>query len=200
MQLMNAIRVCGVFLLLGGAFGEQAAAEGGDPIRQCALDLCQTISGPHKNEGDLTCSLSQTWNGAEINKALQQKKLSWTYGDPACVLDLKVQRAILVSAATTETYTLKVPTHKVNCEVEQNGAKTPVTITLAPEVKLKKGEATSVLLRVTQIEGPKLIQSVIWSTAKLEDNFGIFHGDLVKGINNFIKKECPKTLAGHETK
>jgi hypothetical protein len=190
-------------LLLAVALSMAAPALAGDgaddePLKQCARDLCQTIGEPPKDSGELACNLSKTWKGEEINKAAAQKKLSWTYGDPTCNLDLKVERAILVAAAGSDTYTLKVPSHKVSCEVEQNGTKQPVNITLAPEVKLKKGEATTVLLKVSHIEGPKLIKAMIWSTAKLEDTVGIFHSDMVKGINTFIKTECPKVMKAQQ--
>lgn len=181
------------FMALPAHAGDSASDEN---IKQCGLDICQSVSGPRNGKGQLGCLVSKTWDGQQINKAAEQKKLSWTYGDPTCTLDLKVDRAILVSAVTAETYTLKVPSHKVTCEVVQNGTKTPVNITLAPEVKVKNGQAASVLLKVSEIEAPKLIKSVIWTAAKLEDNFGIFHGEMVRGINTFISEECPKMIAG----
>jgi hypothetical protein len=198
MRFLSATLCRIVFLPVMALMAVHAHAEDStddEKIRQCAADICQTVGGPRNGKGQLACLVSKTWDGQKINKAAAEKKLSWTYGDPACTLDLKVDRALLVSAVTADTYTLKVPAHKVSCEVIQNGTKTPVHITLAPEVKVKNGQVTAVLLKVSTIEAPALIKSVIWSAAKLEDNFGIYHGDLVRGINTFVNEECPKMTA-----
>jgi len=44
------------------------------------------------------------------------------------------------------------------------------------------------------IHGAPLIKGVVWTAASLEENFGILQKDMVREVNRFIKKECPKIL------
>jgi hypothetical protein len=45
------------------------------------------------------------------------------------------------------------------------------------------------------IDGAVLIKGVVWTAAQLENNFGIFEKDLVREVNRFIQKECPKWVS-----
>ena len=53
-------------------------------------------------------------------------------------------------------------------------------------------KASKVELKVEDIEGPAMIKGLIWTTVKLEDNLGIFHKDMLKEINKFLHRKCPK--------
>ncbi len=66
---------------------------------------------------------------------------------------------------------------------------------MAPELKFKDGMATAVSLHMADIQGALLIGGVVWTAAALEENFGVLQGDLIREVNKFIKKECPKVLA-----
>ena len=44
------------------------------------------------------------------------------------------------------------------------------------------------------IEGAALIKGVVWTAAALERNFGLFEADLVREVNRFVQKECPKIM------
>ena len=50
----------------------------------------------------------------------------------------------------------------------------------------------------TQVDGLGLnggrTSPAIWTAAKLEDTFGIVHNDLIREINEFVHKRCPKRL------
>ncbi len=182
----------GVFTISVSAHAEPTEKE---LLKKCEVDLCSILVDKKKEGEDLTCNLSKTWAKEDISKQAEEKKLSWSLGDSRCEVNLKIARADLVSAVSSPEYTLKVPQQSVKCEVEQGGTKYPINLTLAPVIKLKNGEATEISLGVGNIEAASVIKGVIWSAAKLEETFGIFHGDLLKETNKFITKKCPKTLA-----
>ncbi len=65
---------------------------------------------------------------------------------------------------------------------------------MAPELTFKYGSTTAVSLHMENIQGAPLIKGVVWTAATLEQNFGILQSDMVREVNRFIKKECPKIL------
>ncbi len=65
---------------------------------------------------------------------------------------------------------------------------------MAPELKFRDGSTTAVALHMDDIQGSPLIKGVVWTAATLEENFGILQNDMVREVNRFIKKECPKIL------
>jgi hypothetical protein len=63
---------------------------------------------------------------------------------------------------------------------------------MAPELKMKAGKSTAVYLHIDDVKGEALIKGVVWTAATIEQNFGILEGDMVREVNRFIQKECPK--------
>ena len=63
---------------------------------------------------------------------------------------------------------------------------------MAPELTFKQGATTAVSLHMDNIHGAPLIKGVVWTAASLEENFGVLQKDMVREVNCFIKKECPK--------
>ena len=62
-------------------------------------------------------------------------------------------------------------------------------------MKFKDGSATNVSLHVDDIKGATLIKGVVWTAASLEKHFGILESDMIRGVNRFVQKDCPK-IAG----
>lgn len=181
-------------IALGGASAQDVTEK--EKLKKCEVDLCTMIVEKKKAGSDLSCDLSKTWAKEDITKEAEEKKLSWGLGDAKCGLKLQVARADVVSAVSDADYTLKIPAQKVACDVEQGGTKYPINLALAPVIKFKGGEAIEASLGVTDIEAAGAIKAVIWTAAKMEENFGIFHSDILKDINKFVSKKCPKTVAG----
>ncbi len=65
---------------------------------------------------------------------------------------------------------------------------------MAPVLKFKDGVNASTSLNVSDIQGTALIKGAVWTAATLEQNFGLFHKDLLREINKFVQKECPKII------
>lgn len=180
--------------MLAGAAPAQEITEK-ERLKKCEVDICTMIVEKKKDGSDLSCDLSKTWAKEQISQEANEKKLPWELGDARCAIKLNMARADIVSAVDAPAYTLKVPQQGVDCEVEQGGARHPIKLTLAPEIKFKNGEAVEASLGVGNIEAPAVVKGVIWSAAKMEEFFGVFHGDILKEINKFVSKKCPKALA-----
>jgi hypothetical protein len=67
-----------------------------------------------------------------------------------------------------------------------------VKVTLAPKISFKDGKAQRGWINVRKIEAPAVIRGAIWTAAQIEDKFGLFHGDMIAEINEFIGMKCPK--------
>lgn len=176
-----------------GAVAQDAAEK--QTLLKCEKDICGIIVGKEKAGADLNCDLTKTWAKEDIEKGAKEKSLSWGFGTAQCKLKVAVKRGDVVTALTTPEYTLKIDKQSVACEIERGAEKYPIKMTLAPELKFKDGKNTGVSLKINDIEGTSLVKGVVWTAATLEQNFGLFESDLVKEVNKFIEKQCPKRLA-----
>ncbi len=181
--------------LVSPVLAESAADTEKQVLAKCERDICSVLAEKNKEGADVTCDLTKTWQKEEIEKGAQEKKLTWGFGRARCNVKLSLRRADLVDALVQADYTLKVDKQPVDCEIERNEEKYPITMTLAPELKFKGGKVAEADLGVDNIEGTTLIKGVVWTAATLEQNFGLFEGDIVREVNKFIEKQCPKRLA-----
>jgi hypothetical protein len=159
-------------------------------IQQCDRDLCAMIRAPSPSGPALQCDLSKTFYKEQIDKALRPKRLGWIFGDAYCTLKLDVSRSIIAKAMTEDEYTLKVPEQPASCDVDHNGTRYPVKVTLAPEITFRDGRATAVALGVREIEANPIIKAVLWSASKLQSSLGLYQDDFVRGVNRYVEREC----------
>jgi hypothetical protein len=162
-------------------------------IAKCGKDLCAMMASKDAKGPDLTCDLTKTWDKDEIQKGADQKKISWGLGSAKCTAKVAVKRAAVVAAVSAPENTFKLEKQSFACEIGEEKYK--VSASMAPELKFKDGATTAVSLNMTDIQGATLIKGVVWTAAALEKNFGILQGDMIREVNRFIKKECPKMLA-----
>jgi hypothetical protein len=162
-------------------------------IAKCGKDLCAMIASKDAKGPDLSCDLTKTWEKDEIQKGADQKKLSWGLGSAKCTAKVSVKRAAVVAAFSSPENTFRLERQSVACEIGEDKYK--VSARMAPELKFKDGATTAVSLNMTDIQGAALIKGVVWTAAALEKNFGILQGDMIREVNRFIKKECPRMLA-----
>ncbi len=180
-----------VLSLCGSALADDAAAEK-EKLAQCAKQLCGVILSKDAKGPDLTCDLAKTWEKEEIQKGADYKNLSWGFGSARCTAKLNAKRADFVAALTSHEYTLKIGKQPVACEI--GAEKYGIRATLAPKLEFKDGAVTHGAVHMDDIEGAALIKGVVWTAAALERNFGLFEGDLVREVNRFVQKECPKIM------
>ncbi|MEZ5775124.1 MAG: hypothetical protein R3D33_10610 [Hyphomicrobiaceae bacterium] len=174
---------------VAGAF--EVPADEKDRLKACEKDLCEIIL--KKDQGaDLACSLSKTWAKDKIKDGVSAKSIDWSLGDARCGVELSVQRDVLLKALSEPSYELTIPEHQVKCEIEGDDGITTVSMTLAPKLTFENGQATKASLGIGNVEAPAVLKGAIWSVAKVEEYFGLFQGQLVEEINEFVQKKCAK--------
>ncbi len=165
-------------------------------LAQCAKDICGIIVSKNAEGSDVTCDLTKTWEKDVIQKGAESKSISWGLGSAKCSAKVSVKRADIVAAMTSPELKLKFSKQPFFCEIGSD--KYPVSATLAPVLKFKGGTNIEASLRMDDIQGATLIKGAVWTAAALERHLGIFEGDLVREVNRFIQKECPKIISGAE--
>lgn len=163
-------------------------------LKACERSVCEIVTQKTATGETLNCALAKTWVSKDIQEGAEQKSLTWDLGDARCSVDLSVPQAMLVDALTAPKYTLAVPKHKVTCVLKGEKDNTNISLALAPTIAFEGGEAKSASLGISEIDAPTLIQGAIYTAAKIEENFGLFEADMVKDVNKFIAKQCPKAL------
>ncbi len=183
--------VClGIFTSLAGANAESDGDK--QKLYQCAKDICNIILSKKANGPDLACDVTKTWENREIEKGASSKSLSWGLGTAQCHFKLSAKRSAILAALNTPENTFKADKQTVDCQIGTE--KYPIDVTLAPEMKFKNGVASQVSLNVNEVTGAPLIKGTVWTVSMLERNFGILQGDMIREVNRFIHKECPKVV------
>ena len=168
--------------------GEKAA------IEACDKRLCSILLQKVPEGDDLECSLTKTWAREKIKKA-DRPEISWGFGDARCSVDIEISRERLIAVVTRDRVTFRAPRHTANCVVEMDGRPEKVRVVLAPKIEFRDGRADKVWIRVKKVKGPAAIRLTVQTAAQLADTFGLFHRQMVRGINRYIERHCPKTLA-----
>jgi hypothetical protein len=167
--------------------GEAAA------IEACDRRLCAILVGKSPQGPDLKCALTKTWARSSIKEADTQQ-LSWGFGDARCSMDIDIPRARLIEALTGERSTLHAGRLTANCVVEQGGSLEKVTAVVAPKIEFRDGKADKVWVRLKSVDGPATVTLTLQTAAQLADTFGLFHRRMLKSINRYINRHCPKLV------
>jgi hypothetical protein len=179
--------------LLGGSAAMALEEQNGEAaaIQDCDRRLCAILLEKDPQGADLKCALTKTWARAKIKEADTQQ-LSWGFGDARCSVDIELGRTTLVAAVTRDSATYRAPRHTASCVVEQDGRLEKVTAVLAPKIEFRNGKAEKVWVRLKSVDGPFAIATTVQTAAQLADTFGLFHRQMLKGINRYIQRHCPK--------
>ena len=170
------------------AFEEKAGEK--EALKACEASICDIVGKKSPAGKDIACAIGKTWKQDKIQAGIGGR-VAWAWGDARCAGEIAVPRALVIEALTKPEVKISLPMHKVSCELERSsGGPAPVVITLAPTLLLKGGEVKKVWVNVKTVEAPSVIKGVIWAVARLENSVGIFHRDMVKGINRFMKEKC----------
>lgn len=187
----------GAAFLPGAAVALEEKKDEKDKLKACERRMCDAIVKKAPATGDVSCALTKTWARNSIKESSEEsKKVDWTFGDARCSVDLKVPRALIVSALTDPAVKLELPLHRVDCEIERDKEIDRVHFTLGPKVRFENGVAKQVWINLKKVEGPGTIKAMATTLAKLEDTVGVFQSGMTKAINKFIAEKCPKTVKG----
>jgi hypothetical protein len=166
-----------------------------DKLKVCEKQICSMAVKKPASGPDLSCRVAKTWTKDQIKDGVKKKKIiSWSLGDAQCTLDVKLGRATLVDALSKPDHVVQFDKHVVKCVVERDGTQSPVNITLAPTITFKDGQAIKAVLHVKDVEAPGVIKAAVLTVAGLEDSIGIFHKDMLKGINGFLGQKCKAVM------
>ena len=185
-----AALACAMALLVLGRSALAGSEEEKKKLYKCASDVCAIIVSKNPKGPDLTCDVTKTWDKEQIQKGANSKHISWGLGAATCHVKFQFKRADIIAAMTAPKATFKPGKQYVACEVGED--KYPIRATLTPELEFKGGNVAGASLGIHNIEGAVLIKGAVWTAARLEGNFGIFEKDLVREVNRFVHKECPK--------
>jgi hypothetical protein len=184
-------------LFPAGATAFDERKEEKDKLKACERRICEAIVKKAPATGDVSCALTKTWARKSLKETSDEsKKVDWTFGDARCSVDLKVPRALIVTALTAPTVKLELAQHQVNCEIERDKEIDRVHFMLGPKVRFENGQAKQVWINLKKVEGSATIKAMATTLAKLEDTVGLFQGPLTKAINKFIAEQCPKAVKG----
>ena len=179
----------------GGAVPVFALDKPGDErarLKACEKQLCSIILKRRASGDDLACNIGRTWEKSKIVNGVRQKRISWSFGDAQCRVAVKMPRAGIISALTKPNFDLQLAKHTINCQVEREEGVSDVTLRLAPKMAFKAGKVDKIWLNVSEIEAPTIIKGAIWTVSQLEANIGVFHGEMVDEVNEFIHQKCAK--------
>ena len=160
---------------------------------QCVKDVCSVLLTKEANGPDVSCDLAHRWQAKQIEALAGSKDVSWSLGPARCTLKVSARRADILAAATSLDYTLKLNGKPVACEVGEEEYDVSADITV--DLTFKNGVATAVSLGGTDYDGPFFIARTLFTAWGMEKRYGSFQGDMLREVNRFIKKECPKALA-----
>ena len=185
------IAALGCALPIAAASALEEGAGEAKAIDACDKRLCSMVQRRDPKGEDLKCALTKTWARSTLKEA-EQRDVQWSFGDARCSVDLNITRAAIVAAMSGKEGKLWVPPHTANCIVEQDGQARAVTATVAPKILFKDGRAEKVWINLLKVEGPAGIKATLSTAAQLSDSIGIFHRAMVKSVNRYIFRHCPK--------
>jgi hypothetical protein len=187
---LSMAMLAGIFAAPPAYALEEGAGEA-KAIDACDKRLCDILQQKNLKGDDLKCALTKTFARSTIKEG-DQSSVKWMFGDARCTVHIDISRATIVTAVSGPESKLWVPSHTANCIVEQDGQLKTVTATLAPKIVFKGGKAEKVWVNLLNVEGPPGIKATLTTAAQLNDTIGLFHRALLKSVNGYIYKHCPK--------
>ena len=165
-------------------------------LKACEKQICSIILKKKTSGGDLSCDIGRTWQKSKIVKGVKEKNISWSFGDARCSVKVNMPRQGIIDALTKPAYDLQLAKHKIHCDVERTDTVSKIDLEMAPKMSFKDGKVTKAWLNVSNIEAPAIIKGALWTVATLEENVGLFHGEMISEVNEFIHQKCAKRHGG----
>jgi hypothetical protein len=166
-------------------------------ISACERTLCNMLVTKQASGPDLKCDLTKTW-GKKTIKSAESSTLSWAFGDARCTVKIDVRRAEILQAISASKAKFWLPDQRVHCIVEENGKPQDVHVLVSPKIEFRDGRAEKIWINLKEAEGPESVVGLVRLAVNMSDKVGILHPGLVKSVNGFINKSCPKVLATPE--
>lgn len=166
-------------------------------IGACERALCTMLVKKEAKGPDLKCELTKTW-GQKTIKAAESSSLSWAFGDARCSVKIDVRRGDILHAISGPKAKFHLPDQRIHCLVEEGGKPKDVHVLVSPKIEFRDGRADKIWINLKEADGPAGVTALVRLAASLSDKVGLFHAGLVKSVNGFIEKSCPKVLSQPE--
>ena len=104
---------------IGGAQALEETASERDALKACEKSFCQIVVKKEAAGGDFACKLSKTWNKAKIQEGIEKKRLTWTFGNASCSIEVGLKRSDIVDAVSKPTHVVEFQPQTVKCQIER---------------------------------------------------------------------------------
>ncbi len=192
-----------VALLLPGALRAEEAsvapeltarmAKEKEDRKACKTDICKAFAQPSDGAA-ITCHVTKTWLGQEIQANFLRDKLTWPWGHAQCSTDIELDRKAIKEAASQPKATIKLKKHDLVCKLDskdpKEGTAYDLKLAVEPTVSFEGGKAVKVDMGWGTIDAPILAKSAIWSATAVDANFSVISSNVVTEINGFLFERC----------
>lgn len=161
--------------------------------KTCKIEICSIMLGKKAEGPDVGCPIVKTWPKDDMTKLMRRTKVTWPWGNTTCRLDVKLKRAMLVSAMTEPKFEAVFEEHELTCDVLREGEeKYTFKIAMTPSISFENGKATKAYVTWGALEAPSVAKSVLWPATALDNQLNVLGGEVVAAINGFVEKKCPE--------
>lgn len=169
--------------------------------KDCKVRICAAFHNRKSDAGDVACSVLKTWRKEQLTKMVERAKVSWPWGAVKCVADIKLKRADLDKAMTTDSHEATLDKHQVSCEIaRENDKPAEIKFDFTPKVTFEKGKATKATLNWGAIEAPTLVKGVMWTAMAADNSLNVLQSTVVEDINDFIGPKCDEVKSDWQGK
>ena len=157
-----------------------------------ATSACATsCSGESPKGEDLKCALTKTWTKSTLKEA-DQRDVKWDFGDARCTVQININRAAVVAALAAGEYQIlgSRPHRQLHRRAGRPGQDRDGDA--GAQDRLQGGKADKIWINLLNVEGPTGIKATLSTAARLNDSIGLFHRAMLKSVNGYIYKHCPK--------
>ena len=163
--------------------------------RGCKIVVCEAARGKSAQEDKLACHVAKTWPDIDIKNRFLKGAMAWPWGHAQCEGKFAIERQLIFPSALEPRYEVKVGKHDVVCQIEDGINRHTVTLTIDPVVTFENGRATKAALRWSNVTGPTVVKSALWSATAIDNMFNVLQGTLVEKINEFLGPGCDEALS-----
>ncbi|ADP69754.1 hypothetical protein Rvan_0472 [Rhodomicrobium vannielii ATCC 17100] len=161
--------------------------------KTCKLEICKAFAEA-KSGAPISCNVTKTWLGSDIQAGYLGDKLTWPWGHALCSAHIDLDRDAIAEVASKPSGTLKLKKHDITCKLDNKnpaeGSAYDVKLSIEPVVTFENGRATKAELNWGTIEAPLLAKTAIWSATAVDANFSVIANGVVKEINAFLGVKC----------
>ncbi len=194
---------CAAGLLLAGAAQAQDAsvspeltarmAKEKEDRKACKIEICKAFAAPADGPV-ITCAVTKTWLGSEIQAGFLGDKLTWPWGPAQCSAAIDLDRKAIAEAASKPSATMKLKKHDITCKLDHKdpaeGTAYDLKLSIEPIVTFEGGKAIKAEMGWSSIEAPILARTAIWTATTADANFSVIANGVVRQINSFLTDKC----------